>query len=184
MRRIFAFIMTTVDGYYVGADGAFDWPVVDAEFEEFAVRQLDDSDTLLFGRRTYEGMAAYWPTEAANKDQNDQRIIDQMNGYPKLVVSQTLERADWAPTTVVADLDELAAIKQGTGRDIALIGSPALTASLIGAGLLDELRVMVNPVALGAGESLFAGIADRIRFELLRTRTFDSGNVLHTYRPL
>jgi dihydrofolate reductase len=181
MRRIFAFIMTTLDGYYEGANGEFDWPVVDPEFEEFGVRQLDAADTLLFGRATYEGMAAYWPTAAA--DGNDQRVIDQMNGYPKLVVSRTLATADWAQTRVLRSLDELAEVKQGPGGEIAMLGSPALTAALIGAGLLDELRIIVAPIALGAGKSLFAGHGERIPLRLLRTRTFDSGNVLHTYEP-
>jgi dihydrofolate reductase len=182
MRRIFAFIMTTLDGYYEGANGEFDWPVVNPEFEEFGVRQLNAADTLLFGRATYEGMAAYWPTAAA--DGNDQRVIDQMNGYPKLVVSRTLTTADWPQTRVLRSLDELAEVKQGPGGEIAVLGSPALTAALIGAGLLDELRIMVAPIALGAGKSLFAGHGERIPLRLLRTRTFDSGNVLHTYEPV
>jgi dihydrofolate reductase len=179
MRRIFAFIVTTLDGYYEGPDGEFDWPVVDAEFEEFGIRQLDAADTLLFGRRTYQGMAAYWPSEQAAAD-NDPRVVEQLNGYPKLVVSRTLESADWPETRVLRDLDELASVD----GEIAALGSPALTGELIRAGLLDELRIMVAPVALGAGKSLFAGHGTRIPLRLLRTRTFDSGNVLHTYEPV
>src|SRR5215467_14945596 len=87
MRKIFAFIVTTVDGYYEGPNGEFDWPVVDAEFNDFAVEQLDEIGTLLFGRVTYEGMAAYWPTPAAIED--DPRIAATMNGAEKVVVSRT-----------------------------------------------------------------------------------------------
>jgi dihydrofolate reductase len=98
-------------------------------------------------------------------------------------VSRTLATADWAQTRVLRSLDELAEVKQGPGGEIAMLGSPALTAALIGAGLLDELRIIVAPIALGAGKSLFAGHGERIPLRLLRTRTFDSGNVLHTYEP-
>jgi dihydrofolate reductase len=178
VRRIFAFILVTLDGYYEGPDGEFDWPVVDAEFEEFGIRQLDAADTLMFGRRTYEGMAAYWPSKQAEAE-NDPRVVEQLNGYPKLVVSRTLPGAGWPPTRVVRDLGELA----GVEGEIAVLGSPQLTGGLIRAGLLDELRIMVAPVVLGAGRSLFAGYGERIPLRLLRTRTFDSGNVLHTYAP-
>jgi hypothetical protein len=77
MRRILAFLVVTVDGYYEGPNGEFDWPVVDEEFNEFGLQQLEEVDTLLFGRVTYEGMAAYWPTPAAEQD--DPRVAAKMN---------------------------------------------------------------------------------------------------------
>ena len=76
MRRILAFLVVTVDGYYEGPKGEFDWPVVDDEFNEFGLEQLDEIDTLLFGRVTYQGMAAYWPTPAARED--DPRVAAKM----------------------------------------------------------------------------------------------------------
>jgi dihydrofolate reductase len=90
MRKIFAFLMTTVDGYYEGPNGEFDFWVTDDEFNTFAVEQLDEADTLLFGRVTYEGMAAYWPTPAGKED--DPEIAARMNGLAKIVVSRTWTR--------------------------------------------------------------------------------------------
>jgi dihydrofolate reductase len=134
MRRILAFLVTTVDGYYEGPNQEFDWPVVDEEFNEFGLAQLDEVDTLLFGRVTYEGMASYWPTPAAEQD--DPRVAARMNGLPKVVVSRTLDKAEWANTRVVRDdvAEELSKLKQQPGKDIAIFGSSDLTVSLLRIG--------------------------------------------------
>jgi dihydrofolate reductase len=182
MRKIFSFVMTTVDGYYEGPNQEFDFWIVDDEFSEFSVAQLDEVDTLVFGRVTYEGMAAYWPTSAAQQD--DPSVAARMNGLPKIVVSRTLDNAEWAGTRVLAAPEELAELKGQPGKDIAILGSPTLTVSLLQMGLLDELRIMVNPVAIGAGRSIFMTAGERIRLKLLGNRTFKSGNVLLCYRPV
>lgn len=181
MRTIFAFLMVSLDGYHETADGDLSWHNVDAEFNEFAVEQLDEADTLLFGRRTYHMMAEFWPSQAAL--QVDPATAERMNGYRKVVVSRTLSSADWAPSTLIADdaIPQLRKLKDQPGRDIALLGSSTLAASLLGTGLLDELRIMVNPVVLGAGRPALAG-APRTRLALARRREFRSGNVLLTYR--
>ncbi|HVD13340.1 MAG TPA: dihydrofolate reductase family protein [Actinomycetota bacterium] len=183
MRRILAFLVVTVDGYYEGPKGEFDWPVVDDEFNEFGLEQLDEIDTLLFGRVTYQGMAAYWPTPAARED--DPRVAAKMNGLPKIVISRTLDEATWANTRLISDhvAEELTALKQQPGRDIAIFGSSNLTVSLLELGLVDELRIMVHPVVLGDGKSLFRTAAERISLELVTTRAFRSGNVMLYYRP-
>lgn len=77
MRKIFSFMVATVDGYYEGPNQEFDWPIVDEEFNKFAIEQLDEVDTLLFGRVTYQGMAAYWPTPAAEQDDPKVAAEDQ-----------------------------------------------------------------------------------------------------------
>ena len=107
-----------------------------------------------------------------------------MNGYDKVVVSRTLTSADWAPATLISnDVDaQLAKLKEQPGRDIALIGSSELAGSLVGTGLIDELRLMVNPVVIGSGHPVLAG-AGRAELELAQVRQFASGNVLLTYRP-
>jgi dihydrofolate reductase len=181
MRKIFAFIMTTVDGYYEGPNQDFDFWVIDDEFNEFSVQQLDEADALAFGRVTYEGMAAYWPTSAAEAD--DSRVATRMNTMPKIVVSRTLDRAEWTNTQVISAAEDLATLKQEPGKHIAVLGSPNLTASLMQLGLIDELRIMVNPVVLGTGKSVFNGANGRIGLNLVRTRPFDSGNVLLYYEP-
>ena len=183
MRKLYSFLVSTLDGFYEGPNQEFDWPNADEEFNEFGIQQLNDSDVLLFGRVTYEGMAAYWPSEGARQD--DPKVAELMNSLPKLVVSTTLASADWHNTRLIRDnvAEELAKLKQQPGKGLAVLGSPTLTVSLIGMGLLDELRVLVNPVGLGAGRSLFRSADRRLRLELLQTRTFHSGNVLLTYRP-
>jgi dihydrofolate reductase len=183
MRKLVSFHLTSLDGYYEGPDQAFDWPVVDAEFNQFAVGQLDEADTLLFGRTTYGLMAGYWPTPAAEQD--DEAVVARMNGLAKIVISRTLDSAEWAPTQLIGDnvADVLVKLKQQPGKDMLIMGSSALTVSLIGMGLVDEVRVMVSPVVLGDGKSLFRTATGRISLSLLDAKPFRSGNVLLRYRP-
>ncbi|MCI2420157.1 dihydrofolate reductase family protein [Saccharopolyspora sp. K220] len=110
-----------------------------------------------------------------------------MNSVEKVVVSSTLEKAEWNNTTLVGSNDvatTIKALKGQPGKEIALFGSVTLTASLLELGLIDELRVLVNPLILGEGRSLFSTLNKRVPLELWRTTTFRSGNVLLTYRPV
>jgi len=108
-----------------------------------------------------------------------------MNGLAKIVISRTLNTAEWTPTQLIGDnvADVLAKLKQEPGKDMLIMGSSALTVSLIGMGLVDEVRVMVSPVVLGGGKSLFRTAAERISLTLLQAKPFRSGNVLLCYRP-
>jgi dihydrofolate reductase len=128
-------------------------------------------------------MAAYWPTPAAERD--DPGVAAMMNHLPKIVVSTTLARAEWANTRIIRDDvgEQLSELKQQPGKDIAILGSSRLTVSLVKIGLVDEVRLMVNPVVLGAGTSVFSAARERISLRLLTTRPFDSGNVLLCYEP-
>ena len=184
MRKLIAFIVMTLDGYHEGPNQEFDWPNVDEEFDEFSVSQLNDIGLLVFGRATYEGMAAFWPTELAAAE--SPQITEFMNSVPKVVVSNSLRSADWNNTTLVTgDVSQaVAELKNQPGKDIAVFGSSTLTASLLEEDVVDELRVMVNPVLLGAGHSLVAGLTRRVQLELQRSTTFRSGNVLLCYRPI
>lgn len=183
MRTISSFIFISLDGFYEGPSGELDWPNVDAEFNDFAVRQLDEADALGFGRATYEHMAAYWPTEQALA--NDPVITSRMNNKEKLVFSKTLTDANWSGTTVVRGeaIEQATKIKAAAGEELLVIGSAHLTANLAQAGVLDELRIMIFPIVLGQGRSLFEELKDRVPLTLLRVRQFDSGNVLLTYKP-
>ncbi|WP_306321929.1 MULTISPECIES: dihydrofolate reductase family protein [unclassified Streptomyces] len=182
MRKLFSYVMISLDGYYEDEHGVFDWGNVDAEYFEFANQSDAYVDTLVFGRAGYEHMAAYWPTATGP----DPEIVDFMNGVRKVVVSSTLDKAEWNNTTLVGsdDLAEaITALKGQPGKEIALFGSVKLTASLLELGLVDELRIVVTPLVLGAGHSLFSTLNRRIPLELWRTTTFRSGNVQLTYRP-
>jgi dihydrofolate reductase len=182
MRSMAAFIITSLDGFYAGPNEEFDWPIVDEDFNDFAVRQLDGAGTLVFGRVTYEHMAAYWPTELAAA--NDPAITHRMNDKAKLVFSRTLENVGWAGSSLLRGeaTQRAAEAKAGEGPELLVIGSPHLTAALVAAGLLDELRIMISPILLGRGRSLFEDLQERICLTLIDVAHFASGNVLLTYR--
>jgi len=171
-------MMVSTDGYFEGPDHDISWHNVDAEFNAFANAQLAEFDALLFGHRTYDLMAGYWPTATGE-------TAALMNGMPKFAVSHDPFTAAWAGTTVLAGADvpaQITALKEQPGRDILLLGSNMLCVSLMEAGLVDEFRIMANPVALGAGTPLFKGLSKRTKFTLVSSRKFESGNVLNCYR--
>ena len=184
MRSLASFIFTSLDGFYEGVNRELDWPIIDEEFNDFAVRQLDEADTLVFGRATYEHMAAYWPTDQAKA--NDPAITSRMNEKEKVVFSTTLTDASWSGTTVVGGeaADHIRTMMGGADRELLVLGSTHLTANLARAGVLDELRVMVCPILLGQGRSLFEDLEGRVSLKLLRITRFASGNLVLTYQPL
>jgi dihydrofolate reductase len=181
-RKIIAFLMVSLDGYHQTPDGDLSWHNVDDEFHEFAAAQMDEADTLLFGRKTYVRMAEFWRSPVALEV--DAGMSERMSRYPKIVVSRSLASTEWAPSTLISDdaAEQLTRLKDRPGKDIFLLGSSSLAASLLADGVLDELRIMVNPVILGAGDPALAG-AGRTSLELARVRQFTSGNVLLTYHP-
>lgn len=183
MRKLYAFNMVTLDGFFEGENHDISWHNVDSEFNDFAIEQLKQIGTLIFGRVTYELMASYWPTPEGIKD--DPIVADYMNRTPKIVVSRTLQKADWNNTRLVKDhvVEELAKLKQQPGKDIAVFGSANLLSTLMQANLVDEHRVMVNPVILGKGTPLFKNSKDKLNLKLVKTRTFGNGNVLLCYQP-
>jgi len=183
MRKVFMFNMVTLDGFFEGPNQDIGWHNVDAEFNEFAAEQLSTIGVIVFGRVTYQGMASYWPTPFAIE--NDPVIAAQMNGISKIVISRTLDKADWNNTRLIKDnvAEEITRLKQQPGKDLAIFGSANLTASLMQLGLVDEFRIMVNPIVLGKGTPLFQGVSQPIKLKLIKTRAFGSGNVLLYYQP-
>lgn len=181
MRKLFSFMAISVDGYHAAPDGRLDWQTFGSEFADYSVEQLDEVDTLVLGRTTYEELSAYWTSDLGTDF--DPRIADRMNRLRKLVVSTSLSTASWAdsPSSVVS-IDELAEYLRTSGKSVAVLGSSNLTGALLRAGLVDELRLMVNPILLGGGRKLF-DTAGTVPLELARTRSFTSGNVLLYYRP-
>ena len=145
MRRLFSFNMVTLDGYFEGPNRDINWHHVDGEFNDFAIAQLREIDTLLFGRVTYELMESYWPTTAAKAD--DPIVAGLMNQTPKIVFSTTLVKAEWENTRLVRDhvAEEITALKQQPGKSLAVFGSANLLSNLMRQNLVDEHRVMVNP---------------------------------------
>lgn len=183
MRRLFVFNLVTLDGYFEGPNRDISWHNVDAEFNEYAIDMLDSVDSLLFGRVTYELMASFWPTPDAIK--NDPIVAGKMNALPKIVFSKTLKKVEWNNTRLVKDNieKEIKKMKNQPGKDMALLGSGSIMSEFAKGGLLDEYRIMVNPIILGDGNPLFKGIKDRMNLKLIKARTFRNGNVLLYYEP-
>ena len=183
MRKLFLFMLTSLDGYFEDERQSLDWHNVDLEFDNFSIEQLSTVDTLLFGRKTYEMMAAFWPTDKAIL--SNPIVAGHMNALPKLVFSKSLKSTDWQNTRIIHnnEIGEVITLKQSDGGDIAVFGSSDLGLNLLQAGLLDEIRVLVNPLLLGSGKSFFAGLEQHVKLTHLNTRTFGNGNVLLTYQP-
>lgn len=185
MRKIFLFMMVTLDGYFEGPKHDLSWHNVDAEFNDFAIAQMMEADTILFGKRTYQLMEEFWPSKAGLE--GDPEVAHLMNSIPKVVVSKSLkevkETEHWKHIQLIEDnvKEELQKLKEQEGKSIIILASSNLCVSLLEWGLLDEIRIMENPVAIGKGTTLFKGLKKRVKFKLIQERTFHSGNVLLTY---
>lgn len=187
MRKAFLFMMVSLDGFFEGVDHDLSWHNIDGEFGEFVIEQTREVGVMLFGRRTYQMMESFWPTEYAREV--DPIVAELMNTTPKVVFSKTLEKVveglHWKNVRLVRDsvVEEIKKLKGKPGKDLAVFGSNNLSVGLLEMGLLDEIRVMVNPVVIGDGTPLFKGIKDRFKLKLFKTKTFHNGNVLLCYQP-
>lgn len=181
MRKIFSFLAISADGYHADTGRGLGWQTFGQEFADYSVEQLDEVDTLVLGRTTYEELSAYWTSDLGPRF--DPRIADRMNSLTKLVVSRTLESVRWGDSpTRLTTVEALAEFKQTPGKDAAILGSSTLTGALLRAGLVDELRLMINPIILGDGLRAFEA-AGTVPLRLIRTRPFTAGNVLLYFRP-
>jgi dihydrofolate reductase len=185
MPRLIAFEQVSLDGYFVDAKGDMSWAhKQDPEWNAFAASNARGGGALLFGRVTYEMMASFWPTPAARE--RVPAVAEGMNNLPKFVFSRTLEKASWKNTTLVkGDLAaEVQRMKNGSGPGMAILGSGTIVSQLAEAGLIDEFQIVVNPIVLGKGRTLFEGVKGRLGLKLLKTRPFGNGNVVLYYEPM
>ena len=175
--------MVSVDGYIEDRKGGIDWHVWDTEMEQFMLGFFDGIDTIMFGRKTYQLMEAYWPTEAGSESP---RLAAKMNGLPKMVFSTSLQSAGWKTTTLVnaVDADSINGMKQQPGKDIVIFGGANLIASFIEAGLIDEYNLFINPLVLGGGTALFGNFSQALALKQIGTRSFKCGNVLISYQAI
>jgi dihydrofolate reductase len=129
-------------------------------------------------------MAGFWPTPEAIR--TDPIVAGKMNALPKVVFSRTLDKVEWNNTRLVKVNmeEEIGKMKQLPGKDMALLGSGTIMAGLARTGLIDEYRIMVNPLVLGAGTPLFKGISRRLDLKLLEAQAFHNGNVALRYEPV
>ncbi|UUU24676.1 dihydrofolate reductase family protein [Streptomyces sp. DSM 40750] len=188
MRKIVLMMSVSLDGYMEGPDRELDWQLVDEELHTHFNDVLRDMGAFLEGRVVHEMMAAYWPT--ADRDPATPRPVADFAAIwrtmPKLVFSRTLQRAEWH-TTIVRDVvvEDIKALKAQEGGDLAL-GGAELAAEFMRHDLVDEYRLYVHPVLLGAGKRLFpaADAEAPTGLRLIETRTFGNGVVLlHHERP-
>ncbi len=185
MRRLIAFEHVSVDGYFVDASGDMSWAhKQDPEWNEFAGSNAGGDGALLFGRVTYEMMAGFWPTPAAMEVLP--AVAEGMNRMPKVVFSRTLDKATWANTTLLkGDLvTEVRRMKSEPGPGMAILGSGSIVSQLAQAGLVDEFQIVVNPIVLGRGRTLFEGVSEKVALKRVQTRAFGNGNVVLSYEPL
>ncbi|HZP20915.1 MAG TPA: dihydrofolate reductase family protein [Bauldia sp.] len=182
MRKVSVFNNVSIDGYYTDADNDYGFAhegADDPELQKFTAANAKGENALVFGRLTYELMAAWWPSKDAARAMPE--VAKGMNAAPKYVFSLTLSKADWANTTLLKSdpAKEIARLKKTAGPDLTILGSGSIVAQLAKAGLVDEVQLMVCPVVLGAGKSQFAGA--RARWTLARSRTFGNGRVFLAY---
>ncbi|SRR6266545_1386814 len=184
MRKLVVFNNVTLDGYFSGVGGDLSWAHKgneDAEWNAFVADNARVGGMLLLGRVTYELMASYWPTPAAMKSYPD--VAEGMNNLPKVVFSRTLDKASWHRTKLMkGDLaGEVRTLKQESGEDIAILGSGSIVSQLAPEGLIDEYQIVITPVVLGKGRTMFEGIKGKLALKLTKTRVFANGNVLLCY---
>lgn len=185
MRKLSVFNSVTLDGYFSDVHGDMSWAhKQDAEWNAFVGGNASGGGELLFGRITYELMASYWPTPQAIE--NDRAVAAGMNRMPKVVFSRTLDRASWSNTRLIrGDIAaEVRKMKNEPGSDMVILGSGTIVSQLAQEGLVDEFQIVVNPIVLGQGRSMFAGIRERLPMRHTKTRTFGNGNVLLCYERL
>ena len=186
MQKLVSFIQLSLDGYLADANGGISWAkaIQDAECQAFVEQNASGEGLLLFGRITYEMMASYWPSPLAQK--NDPVVAVSMNSRPKIVFSKTLARALWSNTRLVkGDLAaEIRKLKKEDGKGMAILGSGNIVSQLAEERLIDEFQIVLNPVALGNGRSIFAGIRKNLTLLPTITRTFRNGSVLLCYQPV
>ncbi len=181
MRKLIMWNVITLDGYFEGEknwDLDFHEAIWGQELETFSLEQLKLADFLVFGRRTYEGMAAYWETEKGE-------IAEFMNKIPKLVFSRTLESVGWNNSTLVKEnaSAEISRLKTQGNGDMYVFGSADLSETFIKDNLFDEYRIGIAPVIAGKGRYLFSkGIAEK-KLSLIASQPLMTGGIILTYKP-
>jgi dihydrofolate reductase len=187
MSKLIVFNSVSLDGYFVDAKGDMSWAhssIEDAEWDAFVAGNASGGGVLLFGRITYELMASYWPTPLAA--QSNPVVAEGMNKLQKVVFSRTLNEAGWSNTRLVKDslVAEVRRMKNEHDNGMAILGSGTIVSQLAQEGLIDEYQLVVVPVVLGKGRTMFDGVKKRLSLRLTTSRPFKNGNVVLCYEPV
>jgi dihydrofolate reductase len=177
MGKLIYCLNVSLDGFIETVDHGLDWALVDDELHTWFNEQTRSLDASLYGRRLYEVMAAYWPTAESDPaaTETEREFARIWNATPKIVFSTTLDSVGPGCRLVAGDVgDRLAELRSEFSGDLE-VGGPTLASAFIERGLVDEYRLVVHPVVLGAGTPFFPTLRDRIGLRLLETRNFRSG---------
>ena len=185
MRKLIVFNQVSLDGYFTDGGGDMSWAHKhDPEWTEFVSANASGGGTLVFGRVTYDLMKSYWPTPAAQK--NDPVVADAMNKLDKVVFSRTLAAPSWQNTRLVTGdiVAETRKLKSESGPGMVIMGSGTIVSQLTAARLIDEYQLVLNPIVLGRGRTMFEGVPGKVSLVLKKTRSFGNGNIVSWYEPL
>src|SRR5579859_5523264 len=188
MRKIISLIHLSLDNFSAGPNDELDWISYDDELEQNAHSLHAITDAVIWGRRTYEGMAGYWLTVPGNPESSAAALEHArfLENSTKIVVSRTLDHVEWGGATntvLIKDniADEINKLKQQPGKDIWFLGSTMLAQTFMQLDLIDEYRFNINPIVLGRGKSPFTGVTRKFSLNLLDSKTFRSGVVAVRY---
>jgi len=185
MRKLLVFNNVTLDGYFVDMNGDMSWAHKDdAEWNAFVAENASGGGQLIFGRVTYDLMAGFWPTPFAIETMP--AVAAGMNSMPKVVFSRTMDKASWNNTKLVKDdiAAEVRKLKEEPGEGMVILGSGSIVSQLAQEGLIDEFQIVVHPIILGGGRTMFEGVKEKLNLKLTKTRAFGNGNVLLCYEPM
>ena len=174
--------MVSLDGFIADAGGDMSWAHrEDEQWRSFVRSNASGGGCLIFGRKTYGQMVNFWPTPQAMEW--NPVVAERMNALPKVVFSTTLPSATWNNTELIkSDLPgAIKRLKSEPGGHLTILGSGSIVSQCAQAGLVDEFQVVVNPIILGKGLSMFQTVSEKLRLTLASSRPFDNGNVLLTY---
>ena len=192
-RKIIAALQVSVDGFIEGPNGELDWAMAeDEEAWKEVFETLAHVDTFILGRKMYPGYEQYWLAVLANPDgilpfsgrpatKNEIAYARLADKTPHIVISRTLDKVAWKTTRIVRDVEELRRLKREPGKDMYAVGGATLVSSLMNLGLIDELRLLVNPLILGGGKALFKDVKERHGLNLVSAKSLNSGRVSLTY---
>lgn len=181
MRKIVSGLFISLDGVFEAPD-QWHFPYFNDEMGDAIGAQMAESDCMLLGRVTYDEFASYWPNQTRDGEAGE--MADVMNDTPKYVVSSTLKAPKWKNTTLIDGAnaaEELDALKRQPGKDISITGSGTLVRTLLRAGVLDELRLLVHPIVVGHGKRLFDE-GEQVPLKLTDSKTFSTGVLSLTYQ--
>lgn len=184
MRTLNVFNFTTLNGFYKGPGEDISWNQHGSEENEHAENGLQSGNILLFGRRTYDMMAGFWPTEQAKQMMPE--VAEGMNKAEKIVISHSLTNPSWNNTRVIGgDIGKaIRELKASAGKDITILGSGTIVLQLTDLRLIDSYQLMINPVALGDGTPLFQGIKQPLNLKLVNSSILKNGMLVLDYVPV